>query len=79
MTFVENRSPKKSLERRFRKHVNRANTESKDWNLCNAIRKYGPEAFDVTVLEVVRGKSDAHMRERELIKIRKPKLNTDVR
>ena len=79
MTFVENRSPKKSLERRFRKHVNRANTESKDWNLCNAIRKYGPEAFDVTILEVVRGKSDAHMRERELIKTRKPKLNTDVR
>lgn len=79
VTFVENRSPKKSLERRFRKHVNRANGETKDWNLCNAIRKFGADAFDITILEIVRGKTEAHSRERELIRKRKPKLNTDVR
>jgi hypothetical protein len=47
--------------------------------LCVAIRKYGPDNFHVGILEVVRGKSEAHIRERELIRERKPKLNTDVR
>lgn len=79
VTYVENRSPTKSLRRRWQKHVRRALTEDRDWTLCKAIRKYGPEAFTVQVLEVVRGKPDAHTRERELIRTLKPKLNTDVR
>ena len=79
MTFVERSAVKKSLTRRWQKHVRRALTENKNWKLCIAIRKYGADAFDVTVLDVVRGKSAAHTLERELIKSRKPKLNTDVR
>lgn len=79
VTYVQDRSPIKSLKRRWRKHVTRALTEGRDWTLCRAIRKYGPEAFDVQVLEVVRGKPAAHERERELIRTLKPKLNTDVR
>lgn len=79
VTYVQDRSPAKSLKRRFRKHVNRALTEGRDWTLCKAIRKYGAEVFDIRVLEVVRGKPAAHVRERELIRERKPKLNTDVR
>jgi hypothetical protein len=79
VTYVQERSPKKSLARRWRKHINRALTEGRDWNLCKAIRKYGPEAFEVRVVEVVRGKADAHAYERDLIRKLKPKLNTDVR
>lgn len=79
VTFVDKSAVKKSLDRRWRKHVNRALNEDKNWKLCVAIRKYGPESFDVVVLDVIRGKSAAHQVERELIKTRKPKLNTDVR
>ena len=79
VTYVERSAVKKSLTRRWQKHVRRALTENKKWKLCIAIRKYGADAFDVTVLDVVRGKSAAHTLERELIKTRKPKLNTDVR
>ena len=79
VTFVERSAVNKSVIRRWQKHVNRALTENKNWSLCKAIRKYGRDAFEVTVLEVVRGKSAAHIRERELIRERKPKLNTDVR
>jgi len=79
VTFVQERSPKRSLKRRWQKHVCRALTEGLDWSLCRAIRKHGPEAFEIQVLEIVRGKALAHQRERELITTLKPKLNTDVR
>lgn len=79
VTYVQDRSPSKSLRRRWQKHVCRALTEGRDWSLCKAIRKYGAEAFEVCVLEVVRGKPAAHIRERELIRSLRPRLNTDVR
>ena len=79
VTYVDKGRVNASLTRRWRKHVNRALNENKAWKLCVAIRKYGADNFTVSVLEVVRGKSAAHIRERELIKERKPKLNTDVR
>lgn len=79
VTFVEKGRVNYSLTRRWQKHVRRALTESKDWKLCTAIRKYGPDNFCVGVIEIVRGKSAAHIRERELIRERKPKLNTDIR
>lgn len=73
------RSAKISARRRFLKHVNRALTEGRDWTLCKAIRKHGPESFDVIVVAVVRGKSEAHALERQLIREKKPALNTDKR
>lgn len=79
VTFVDKGRVNASLTRRWKKHVNRALNENKSWKLCVAIRQYGAESFTVSVLEVVRGKSDAHDRERQLIKERKPRLNTDVR
>jgi len=54
-------------------------TEHHDWLLCNAIRKYGADAFDVTIVHTVRGKAEAHEVERKLIRQLKPRLNTDVR
>lgn len=79
VTFVENGSPERSLKRRYQKHVRRALTEERDWKLCQAIRKYGPEAFSLQVIEIVRGKAEAHIRERALINKYNPRLNTDVR
>lgn len=79
MTHVSKGSADHSVWRRFRKHVNRALTEGRDWNLCKAIRRHGPDAFEVYILAVVRGKSLAHTLERELIRNLQPSLNSDVR
>jgi len=72
-------SVKKSLQRRWMKHVYRALTENKDWKLCAAIRQWDAETFKVECLELLRGKKPAHIRERALVRERKPTLNTDVR
>jgi predicted GIY-YIG superfamily endonuclease len=69
----------KSLVRRWRKHVGRAFNQAHDWKLCVAIRQYGADAFEQRVLEQVRGKAPAHQRERQLVRLLKPTLNTDVR
>jgi hypothetical protein len=79
VTFVNKGRVNASIIRRWKKHVNRAMNEGKDWALCKAIRKHGPEAFEIAYYDVVRGKAAAHIRERELIKELSPKLNTDVR
>ena len=79
VTVVSNRSPSRSMRVRWQKHVRRALTENRDWNLCRAIRKHGPEVFLVQVLEIVRGKTAAHKLERDLIRQRNPRLNTDIR
>lgn len=72
----KNSTVKKSLHVRIRKHVQRAFAENKDWALYNSIRKYGTSAFNYGVVEIVRGKSQAHQRELELLKQYCPKLNT---
>ena len=66
---------KQALKVRIQKHVRRALTEGKDWNLCKSIRKHGADAFAVEVLEIVRGRKPAHGRERELIAELCPQLN----
>lgn len=79
LTYVTDGNAAKSLRRRWQKHVRRALTENKNWRLCKAIRDYGPEAFDVTVIKIIRGKDAAHAFERDLIRTTNPCLNTDVR
>jgi hypothetical protein len=79
VTHVDRGSPTKSLRRRWLKHVQRAMSEDRQWKLCVAIRKHGPDAFTVEIIKVVRGKTVAHETERELIRTVKPNLNTDVR
>lgn len=66
----------KDVTVRVQKHVRRALTEDKNWKLCVAIRKFGPENFEYEIVEKVRGKAEVHARERELIAVMKPKLNT---
>lgn len=67
---------KRSLKIRWQKHVRRALTEDKSWALCENIRSWGPECFDMTLIETIRGRKPAHQRERELIRDLIPELNT---
>ena len=70
----------KSIRARVAKHYYRAQKEDKAWRLCALLRTYASkDDIDVRVLEIVRGKREAHSRERELIRELKPYYNTDVR
>jgi hypothetical protein len=76
LTVTKGAAVKRSVKVRFQKHVSRAKKESKDWAFCEAIRFWGKECFEPQVMEVIRGRKPAHARERELIKIHNPELNT---
>ena len=68
---------KKSILNRFKAHCKRAKNEpNKNWALLAAIREYGPDAFEIALLDTVRGKYRAHKRELELIREYNPELNT---
>ena len=67
---------KRTLNRRMQKHLQRAMSESKDWGLCESLRVYGAENFVYGVLEIMRGKAQAHERETFLINQFNPALNT---
>lgn len=67
---------KKALKVRIQKHVRRAVTENKDWELCKSIREYGTLAHTYGLVEVIRGRKPAHARERELIREYNPQLNS---
>ena len=70
----------KSLRARAAKHYYRASTESKTWALCQYLRTLEDKSeIDIRMHEMVRGKAEAHTRERELIRLYNPALNTDKR
>ena len=69
-------SVSKALKVRIQKHIRRAVTEDKNWALCRSIREHGVEAFSYALIEKIRGKLEAHQRERELTKMFAPQLNT---
>lgn len=67
---------RKALKVRVQKHIRRAVTENKAWALCRSIREHGVDAFTYGLVETVRGKAEAHARERELTREYLPALNT---
>jgi hypothetical protein len=67
---------RRSLHVRMQKHLRRALTEQHNWALCNSLRTHGPAVHTYGLLEIVRGRALAHQRERELIGIHGPALNT---
>jgi hypothetical protein len=70
----------KSVLARAAKHYYRAHAETKNWLLCTALRSVANKNdIEVLVHETLRGKEAAHRRERELIKLFNPELNTDKR
>jgi hypothetical protein len=75
ITVKSRSTPLRSVWDRWQKHQSRARMEDKAWPLYQAIRKYGADAFTYSVVEVLRGKSLAHSRERELIREIQPQLN----
>jgi len=75
LTVKSQSTVSKSLNLRLAKHFERARNETKNWPICEAIRKYGVDKCEISVVELVRGKKAAHARECELIKQLNPKLN----
>ena len=69
----------KSVRVRMNKHLYRSRSEDKSWALYECMRERGTSDFTVNVLAVLRGKTEAHNFERDLIRAHRPNLNTDVR
>lgn len=69
-----------SLKRRLNKHWYRRNDPMRwNWRIYEAMRSVERDEPIVELIELVRGKAEAHKRERELIKVYEPELNSDVR
>ncbi len=69
----------RSAKVRLQKHFSRARREDWNWKLYTDMVNYIDDlelVYEVSVLDVVRGKEAAHIREMELVKKHKPALNT---
>jgi hypothetical protein len=74
ITVMLGRSVDKNLARRWQQHVYRANTSTKEWRLCEALRQH--EDWWIECLGVVRGKVAAHALERQLLEQENCSLNS---
>jgi len=77
VTFARGRAFKRSAKIRWAAHCRNALDYGHGTLLCTAIRVHGAETFKREVVEIVRGKQNAHNRERELIRLLKPELNME--
>ena len=77
ITFSRGRAFKRSAKIRWEAHVRNAMDYGRMNLLSLSIREHGVNNFKREVLEIVRGKQNAHDRERELIQIIEPELNME--
>ena len=77
LTVARTRAHKKSMNIRCEAHVRNATVYGKDTLLYRAMRAHGPNTFRKEVLEVVRGKAEAHRRELEIARELKVELNME--
>jgi hypothetical protein len=66
----------RSVKVRFQRHWSAAICNDKDWKIASFIREHIDASYRYEVVEVVRGRKSAHKRERELIGLLSPTLNT---
>ena len=79
ITASKGRAFLRSAKVRLQKHFSRARKESWEWKLYVDMFNYIDDlelVYEVSVLDVVRGKEQAHNKEMELVKKYKPTLNT---
>lgn len=81
VTVKDTPSAAKSLQRRVNKHWYRRNEIGKNhWTLYQEIGKLSDRTeIKSEIIAIIRGKSEAHVFERELIKEENPVLNSDKR
>jgi len=77
VTFARGRAFKRSARIRFDAHCRNAFDYGHKTLLAMALLEHGRKGFNREVLEVVRGKQNAHDRERELIAVIQPALNME--
>lgn len=77
ITFARAKAFKRSVKVRWQAHVRNALDYGKMNLLSLSIREHGAESFKREILEIVRGKQNAHDRERELIAMFLPELNME--
>lgn len=76
ITAVAGRAYLHSLKSRWKKHLSRWKTQNPEWRLYQSLTQYGETAFRPIILEIIRGKAEAHNRECQLIKSLNPQLNS---
>jgi hypothetical protein len=77
LTVARGRAYKRSMNIRFEAHIRNATVYGKDTLLYRAMRAHGPASFNKEVLEVIRGKAEAHRRELEIARELDVELNME--
>ncbi len=77
VTFARGRAYKRSTKIRFEAHCRNAFEYGHNTLIAESLREHGSKSFERDVLEIVRGKKNAHSRERELISMYNPELNME--
>lgn len=79
VTVMKGPAKLRTLKQRWKAHQYKAFVLNEPWALPKAIRKYGVDAFDVEMMDIIRGKELAFAYEAEVINNTHPKLNTKKR
>jgi len=76
LTQVYDRDANKSIHTRWLQHLSRSRTQNKSWALYDRLRKYDSAQWKVALVEIVRGKINAHARECAIMSKVHAQLNT---